>query len=713
MDRHEILSTLESYDPGFDAQQVNKAMDFAITYHGKQVRESGEPYYYHVFEVAKIIIGMHLDSKSVITALLHDTVEDTELTLKDIEKHFGIGVSKLVDGVTKLSKIEFMPDNLRQAENFRKLLLAMSNDIRVLLIKLADRLHNMRTIDFVKSETKRKRIALETMEIYAPLAERIGVQQIKVELQDICFRVLQPDVRESILNCLNVISSNEDHFIDKIVTAIAKDLKTVGINAKVYGRHKTPYSIWIKMQQKNVGLEQLSDIIAFRVIVDAVEDCYKVLGLIHTKYKMVPESFQDFISTPKNNRYQSLHTLIIGPFQQRVEVQIRTKAMHDVAELGVAAHWMYKQRHNDSIDGKQYRWINELLSILNQASDPEDFLKDTKLAMYYNQVFCFTPQGSLIALPKGATVVDFAYAVHSSIGNHCISAKINNRTVPVSTILKNGDQVEIVTDPKQTPCPSWEKFVTTGKANSEIKRFIRSRKKGQYIKLGKSIIEKALKAANINHEVLDNALIFFKKKSYAELYHAVGEGRLTREEIIKVIKPKTHSIASTLSIFKRKKKPQQLSDDSDNNYAIPIKGLISGIAVHFAGCCYPLPGDKIVGVIHAGSGVTTHEADCKMLENFASMPEKIIDLTWDINSSTLPFIASLKIGMLNEPGSLAVLSNEIAKHLGNITNLQITNRNVEYFEILLDVRVYTIGHIDDIIQALEQYSVILHVDKLK
>lgn len=717
MNPNDILSSLKSYDPNFDEARVAKAVDFAVHYHGSQTRETGEPYYNHPLAVAEIVIQMRLDSNSVITALLHDTVEDTELTLEEITKHFGNEVAKLVDGVTKLSKIEFMPDHFRQAENFRKLLLAMSDDIRVLLVKLADRLHNMRTIDAIASEKKRQRIALETMEIYAPLAERIGIQQIKSELQDICFRVLQPEVRGSILTRLESIYNDENHFVEKIIKEIQDTLDSFGIKGEVCGRCKTPYSISMKMQQKNVGLDQLYDIIAFRIILESVSDCYQVLGIIHTKYKMVPESFQDFISTPKNNGYQSLHTVVIGPLQQKIEIQLRTREMHEIAELGVAAHWRYKQKYLDVADGKQYRWIRELLSILDQASDPEDFLQNTKLAMYYDQVFCFSPKGNLIALPKGATPIDFAYAVHSDVGHHCIGAKINNRIAPLKAILQNGDQIEIITSKGQTPSPAWEKFVVTGKARSEIRRFIRGQQKEQYIKLGKSIIDKALKAASIVDidAALNEACKYFKKKTQSDLFYAVGEGTLSREEIINHVSPKKGVMSSTFSLLKftKNKKPLTSNRSIDQEHAVPIKGLISGMAMHFAACCHALPGDKIVGVIHSGSGVTIHTSDCEMLDNFVTMQNRLIELTWDADNSNIPFICRLKVVILNELGSLGTLTSEIAKNEANITNVKITNRSVDFFEVIIDIEVHNTEHVDNIIHSLQAKKPIYHVERFK
>ena len=711
LDHQKILEKYKSYNITVDEAKIKKAVEFAIKYHGIQQRASGVPYYSHPLEVAEIIAEMRLDTDSIITAILHDTIEDTDLTLEEIEENFGKDVTKLVDGVTKLTKIKFHEDNVRQAENFRKLLIALSDDIRVLLIKLADRLHNMRTIDFISNPEKKKKIALETLELYAPLAERIGMQQIKKELQDICFGILNPDIRESIVQRFKSIEleSGQNKLIPQIINELQKTLEVQGLKAEVSGRKKTPYSTWMKMKQKNISIEQLSDIIAFRIVVDNVENCYRALGIIHTSYKMIPDNFQDFISTPKNNGYQSLHTVIIGPLLQKVEIQIRTHKMHDIAELGVAAHWRYKQCHDNSLDTTQYGWIRELLSILEQNNDPETFLQNTKLAMYYDQVFCFTPKGKLIALPKGATTVDFAYMVHSDIGNKCVGAKVNGKIVPLKTHLVNGDQVEIITSKHQTVSLSWEKFVVTGKARGEIQKVIQQQLRGQHIKLGKTIIYKALKANKIEDETkaIEAACKFFSKTS-DELFFAVGEGTITREEVVKLATVKKSRLSSTLSLLKFTKKAPSTTEDEN---VIPIKGLIPGMAMHYAKCCHPLPGDKIVGIVHTGSGITIHTSDCEMLNNFASMPERILDLTWDNNKSNIPFISRIKVLLLNEPESLAILAGEIAKNGGNITNFKILSRNSNYFELIFDVEVKSLAHIEVIINALRIKEAIQYADR--
>ncbi|HLW26548.1 MAG TPA: RelA/SpoT family protein, partial [Kiloniellales bacterium] len=442
----ELVERVKSYDPGADEDRLNRAYVYAMKMHGSQKRASGDPYFSHPIEVAGILTELKLDGDSIITALLHDVVEDTEGTLEDIERLFNPEIARLVDGVTKLSRLELQSERSKQAENFRKLVLAMSEDIRVLLVKLADRLHNMRTLHFVQSEEKRKRIARETMEIYAPLAERIGLERFKNELEDLAFAELNPDARNSILARLEFLTSRGGDITDRVIAELERALKEAGMEGSVSGRIKTPYSIWRKMQQRNVGFEQLADIMAFRIVVPDVASCYQTLGILHSQYPVVPGRFKDYVSTPKLNGYQSLHTGLIGPLKQRIEVQIRTEEMHEVAELGVAAHWRYKQAADGSeppMEGRQFRWIRALLDILEHASNPDEFLEHTKLEMYQDQVFCFTPKGDLIALPRGATPIDFAYAVHSEVGNACVGCRVNGRMVPVRTMLQNGDQVEV------------------------------------------------------------------------------------------------------------------------------------------------------------------------------------------------------------------------------------------------------------------------------
>lgn len=716
--RQDIIDSLISYDPTADVDKVNKAIDFAIKYHGSQLRHSGDPYYYHPLEVALLITEMRLDTDSVVTAILHDTVEDTDLTYEDLEREFGDTIAKLVDGVTKLTKISFQPDHVRQAENFRKLLFAMSDDIRVLIVKLADRLHNMRTLHHISDERKRMRIALETAEIYAPLAERIGMQQYKIELHDISFGILHSDIRDSIVKRLDQLTEGQDQLIDDISSEMQALLTKAGVKCRVYGRTKTPYSIWMKMQMKNVGFDQLSDIIAFRMIVDDLSTCYQVLGCIHEAYSMVPDHFQDFISTPKANGYQSIHTIIIGPSKKRIEVQIRTQEMHDIAEMGVAAHWRYKQQYTNT-DGKQYRWMRELISILETSADSEDFIQNTKMAMYYDQVFCFTPQGQLISLPKGATVVDFAYAVHSSVGDRCVGAKINERIVPLKTQLKNGDQIEIMTSKQHAPSPSWEQFVVTGKARAAIRKFIQSARSDEFSRLGLAILDKVLKNAGITdkEKAIDDIVKHFGKKNSDDLYAAIGEGAITKEQVLKFLKPIQNVIRSTLNLFSpsdAKTKSVPSSSKETKSKAVPIQGLVSGMAVHYARCCHPLPGENIVGVIHTGKGVTIHTTECDSLENLRSNPERIIELAWDNEvSEEKCYTTRLDATLTNSTGVLAAFASSIASSGSNIVNMKITNRSVDFFDIIVDIEVNSVEHFNAVISALQANGQVHNISKVK
>ena len=490
MRQYELVERVKGYDPTADEGLLDRAYVYAMQAHGAQLRASGDPYFSHPVEVAGILAGWKLDSASIATGLLHDTVEDTGVTIAELERLFGAEVARLVDGVTKLNKLELQSSRTEQAENFRKLLLAMSEDIRVLLVKLADRQHNMRTLHFINKVEKRQRIARETLEIYVPLAERIGMQALKDELEDLAFEELWPEGARAVRNRLSELRRHDSNLIERIVGELSQTLHDAGIEVEVYGREKTPFSIWRKMKRKNVSFEQLSDIMAFRITVDSVPNCYAALGVIHGRYAMVPERFKDFISTPKPNGYRSLHTTIFGPERRRIEVQIRTREMHEVAELGVAAHWAYKQAGRLT-DGRQYNWLRGLLEILEHASGPEEFLEHTKLEMFQDQVFCFTPRGDLISLPQGATPVDFAYAVHSEVGDTCIGTKVNGRLVPLRTRLNHGDQVEVITSKGASPSPAWERFVVTGKARSRIRRFLRTRQRNDFIAHGRELLQRA------------------------------------------------------------------------------------------------------------------------------------------------------------------------------------------------------------------------------
>ena len=712
--QYELVDLVKSYDPDADEDALNRAYVFAMKKHGAQLRTSGDPYYSHPVEVAGILTKFKLDSVSIIAGLLHDTVEDTDTTVEEVRELFGDQVAQIVDGLTKLAKIEQKSANNKQAENFRKLLLAMSEDIRVLLIKLADRLHNMRTLHFCAPE-KRARIACETLDIYAPLAERIGMQEVKSELEEIAFAELHKEAHDSIVARLNFLREKDSNLVPKIIEQLQKDMEENGIKAVVSGREKTPYSIWRKMQQKNASFEQLSDIMAFRIIVDDVATCYQALGIVHSKYHMVPRRFKDYISTPKPNGYQSIHTGVIGPENTRIEIQIRTHEMHEIGEKGVAAHWAYKQ--GQKAEGKNFRWIRELLEILEQASNPEEFLENTKLEMYNDQVFCFTPKGDLIGLPVNSTPVDFAYAVHSSVGDTCVGAKINGEIRPLRTVLQNGDQVEILTSKAQHPSTEWERFVVTGKAKAAIRRYVRAYKREQFITLGQEILERLFKGESLefSEKGLVNVLPNFEAETIDDIYAKVGEGIVTGWDVLKAVYPgykqsKLEKVVKSVKLpsFKKIVKPKKGKGEP-----LKIKGLIPGMAVHFAGCCHPLPGDRIVGIVTTGKGVAVHTIDCKALEKYADEPERWLDIAWGEEAENEMHTGRLKIMLANEPGTLADLSNLIARNNGNIANLNIINRTVSYFEILVDVEVKDLKHLTDIIAALKASKVISYVCELK
>ena len=712
--QYELVERVRTYDPGADEDALNRAYVYSMKVHGSQMRESGDPYFSHPLEVAGILTRYRLDGDTIVTALLHDTVEDTLATLDDIEKMFGKDIARLVDGVTKLSRLELQSSTTSQAENFRKLLLAMSEDIRVLLVKLADRLHNMRTLSAIKNADKRVRIARETMEIYAPLAERIGMHDIQVELEDLAFAELNPDARESVLARLKFLRERGGNVVERIIAELKAKLAAEGINADVSGREKTPYSIWRKMQRKSVGFEQLSDIMAFRIVVPTVADCYNALGVMHNSYRVVPGRFKDYISIPKPNGYRSLHTGVYGPERQRIEVQIRTAEMHEIAEVGVAAHWRFKDPDSKT-DGRQYRWLRELLDILEHAEGPDEFLEHTKLEMFKDQVFCFTPAGDLISLPRGATTVDFAYAVHSEVGDACVGAKVHGRMVPLKTELINGDQVEIVTSKAQKPSPEWERFVVTGKARSRIRRFIRTQQREQYVGLGRAILEKTFRNEGYDFTIkaLEGVLKTFNRATVEDLFATVGEGVVTGREVFNAVFPGARTATGKGGRVVPLARDRARKGKEDG---VAIRGLIPGMAVHYAGCCHPLPGDRIVGIVTTGKGVAIHTIDCETLESFADTPERWLDVSWDNGAGTggeTGHVGRINVVVNNEPGSLGSLSSIIGKNDGNISNLKITNRSQDFFEMLIDIEVRDVKHLTNIIAALRATSVINSVRRAR
>jgi GTP pyrophosphokinase len=707
MRQTELVERIKAYDPDADEALLNRAYVYAMRAHGKQFRASGDPYFAHPLEVAGILTELKLDVPTIVTALLHDTIEDTHVTFDDVKNTFGKEIAELVDGVTKLSKLELFSERTKQAENFRKLMLAMSNDIRVLLVKLADRLHNMRTLQFLKDPEKRRRVAQETVDIYAPLAGRIGMQNLREELEDLAFAELQPEARNSIVTRLARLDAQSGDRIVRITDQIRRKLAERGIDAWVYGRAKRPYSIWRKLKDKQLNFESLSDIFGFRVIVKSEEDCYRALGVLHTTWRMLPERFKDFISNPKTNGYRSVHTTVIGPELQRVEVQIRTEKMHEIAERGVAAHWRYRE-HVDDRDAtaeKAYEWLREMVELVEKGDSPEEFLEHSRLHMYQDQVFCFTPKGDLISLPRGATPIDFAYAVHTDLGHTTVGAKVNGAHVPLHTALKNGDQVEIIRTEQGNPSPLWEQFAVTGRARAEIRRFLRHARREEYSNLGRQILKKTFSEENV--ELTDKAVREVGKKlgvtKPEEVYAQIGRGALRADDVLHAVFPE----------LKRKPVARRSQEGGRERRAISIRGLTEGISYRLGECCHPLPGDRIVGLMVPGEGAVIHTIDCEALERAQSSMADWLDVKWGTNPDGGAFVARVIVRVKNEPGSLATMATVIGNNGGNIFNLRVVDRTPLSFEFMVDIEVRDAAHLQNVLGALRVSAAVESVDRVR
>ncbi len=717
----ELTEKVRAYDPKADTDMLDAAYVLAMQAHGQQTRENGDPYITHPLAVADILAGYRLDTASIVTALLHDVIEDTPVTLAELDRRFGPAISGLVDGVTKLTRLELQSDRTKQAENFRKLVLAMSKDIRVLLVKLADRLHNMRTLHYVQSPERRLRIARETMEIYAPLAERIGMDALKTELQTLSFAQLEPEAFDTIQARLNFLRGQGADVIEEVRTELYRVCTEGGAEPiEITGREKSPYSIWEKMQRRNVAFEQLSDIMAFRIVMPSRDPCYIALGAVHAAYPVIAGRFKDYISTPKSNGYRSLHTGVTlrEPRNQKIEVQIRTADMHDVAENGVAAHWLYKQQDASSSELQRFRWVQDLLEILDNSQAADDFMENTKLELYQDQVFCFTPKGQLIELPRGATSIDFAYAVHSQVGDSCVGAKVNGRLLPLRHELQNGDQVEIMTARDGVPSPAWERFVVTGKARARIRRYVAQQQRQNNIDAGRSALAKAFRQEGLDgsEKVLEAGLKGLKAASLDDLYVSVGNGNVGPKDVVHAAYPELRQTPRAPRMMPSL--PPRPGRVSSRDGGIPITGLVAGMAVHYAGCCHPLPGDRIVGIVTTGKGVTIHTRDCQTLESFAATPERFIDVGWDAPAPTANGKAPTHTGRIsaiavNQPNTLASLTNAVAKYEGAVTNLKITNRQQDFFEVVLDVEVRDLRHLSNVIAGLRAANGVTQVERAR
>lgn len=693
--QYELVERVLSYEPEADEAMLNRAYVYTVQKHGSQKRASGDPYFSHPVEVAGLMTELKLDQETIVTALLHDTVEDTLATTEEIEKLFGSDVAKLVDGVTKLSKIEAMGENERAAENLRKFLLAMSEDIRVLLVKLADRLHNMRTLHYIKSEDKRRRIARETMDIYAPLAERVGMYEYMREMQLLAFEQLEPEAYATITGRLAQIRSSEGGQVDAIALSIKQALAEAGLKVEVSGREKHPYSIWKKMAERHVSFEQITDIMAFRVLTDSTEDCYRALGVLHQTWQMIPGRFKDYISTPKSNGYRSLHTALIFENSMRMEVQIRTQEMHHLNEFGLAAHWAYKQHERP--DG-QVGWLRDLIEIVDASHDAEELLEHTKMAIYQDRIFAFTPKGQLFQLPKGSTPVDFAYAVHSDLGSFAVGAKINGRHMPLRTELANGDVVEIIKNKTASPQLSWLGFVVTGKARAAIRRAVRQKEKQEVAAIGRELFDEIASRlpSKIGKKAIKDAVQRLGLSSEDDLMRAIGTAKLDDRQVMEALVP-----GSAGHLPEPDNWPKQ-------ERAISIKGLTPGVAFQLGECCHPVPGDRIVGIRHPGQGVEVHAIDCLSLAS--GVDADWLDLSW--GERTTGAIGRVRVVLYNRPGTLAEATGIFAGNRANIINLQNTSRDDLFGTYDIDLEVSDLAHLTRIVSALRASDAVAQADRI-
>jgi RelA/SpoT family (p)ppGpp synthetase len=731
MRQYDLVERVRRYNPHTDEALLNRAYVYAMKAHGSQRRASGDPYFSHPLEVAAILTDLKLDDATIAAALLHDTIEDTPTTRAEIDQTFGRDIGVLVEGLTKLKKLDLVTREAKQAENLRKLLLAIAADVRVLLVKLADRLHNMRTLHHVPPEARR-RIAEETLDIYAPLAGRMGMHEMREELEDLAFRELNPDAYRVVSQRLVALADRNRDLISEIEQQLARKLADRGIAAEVSGRQKRLYSIWRKMERKSVGFEQLSDVYGFRIVVERLEDCYQALGAVHTTWPVVPGRFKDYVSTPKQNEYRSIHTTVIGPGRQRVELQIRTRAMHQIAEYGIAAHALYKDGAGSpsemlSRESSAYEWLRRTVELLAEGSNPEEFLEHTKLELFHDQVFCFTPKGKLIALPRKATSIDFAYAVHTDVGNTAVGCKINGQIAPLVSELSNGDEVEILTSKAQgAPPAAWESIVVTGKARAAIRRATRAAVRNQYAGLGRRIVERLFARAKKDYadDKLQGALPRLARASIEDVMAAVGRGEMKASDVARAVYPdyKEERAAAApaakpesgwFGLKMARSLKFKVPGAGDKGEAIPIRGINTDLPVRFAPDGGAVPGDRIVGILTPGEGITIYPIQSGALKEFEEAPERWLDVRWDVEGKSLQrFPARIVLQSVNEPGTLAQIAQVIAEHDGNIDNIRMTRPSPDFTEVLIDLEVYDLKHLNAIIAQLRAKEVVASAERV-
>ncbi|MDV4179128.1 bifunctional (p)ppGpp synthetase/guanosine-3',5'-bis(diphosphate) 3'-pyrophosphohydrolase [Rhizobium brockwellii] len=741
MRQYELVERVQQYKPDANEALLNKAYVYAMQKHGQQKRASGDPYISHPLEVAAILTDMHLDESTIAVALLHDTIEDTTATRAEIDELFGEDIGRLVEGLTKIKKLDLVTKKAKQAENLRKLLLAISDDVRVLLVKLADRLHNMRTLDHMSAD-KRARISEETMEIYAPLAGRMGMQDMREELEELSFRHMNPEAYETVTKRLEELSKRNEGIVKKIEAELRDLLVASGLtSAYVKGRQKKPYSVFRKMQSKSLSFEQLSDVYGFRLIVEDIPSCYRALGIVHTRWRVVPGRFKDYISTPKQNDYRSLHTTIVGPSSQRIELQIRTKRMHEIAEFGIAAHTLYKDGATNadgdilSRESNAYSWLRHTIEALAEGDSPEEFLEHTKLELFQDQVFCFTPKGKLIALPRGATPIDFAYAVHTNIGDTTVGAKINGRIMPLVTRLANGDEVEIIRSGVQVPPAAWEEIVVTGKARAAIRRATRMAIRKQYAGLGHRILERTFNRAGkiFSREAMKPALHRLGQKDVEDAIAAVGRGEMSSLDVLRAVYPDHQDERVTVKpsgddgwfnvrsaagmIFKIPGKTKAGHDgghseiDTDADIG-PIRGLSGNVDVKFAPTG-AVPGDRIVGIMDQGKGITIYPIQSPSLQRFDDQPDRWIDVRWDLDEANKSrFMARIMVNGLNEPGTLAKVAQTVAGLDVNIRLLNTVRVAADFTEMMLEVEVWDLRQLNQLLAQMKELDCIATVRRL-
>ena len=717
--QYELIDRVKSYDPTADEALLNRAYVYAMRMHGSQTRASGDPYFAHPIEVAGILTDYRLDTATIVTALLHDVIEDTAATREVIDTMFGEEIGELVEGVTKLSRLELNAEHVRQAENLRKFILAISKDVRVLMVKLADRLHNMRTLGFIKSADKRERIARETLDIYAPLARSIGCHRICSELEELAFEHMNPMARNAIVRRLEALRVAQGGAVAVVSGEISSRLEGSGIPARVFGREKHPYSIWRKLQRKSIGFSQLSDIYAFRVIVDTEDDCYRALGVIHRAWSSVPERFKDFISTPKRNNYRSLHTTIVGPKGMRIEMQIRTEAMDRIAEEGVAAHWRYKDSSYGfdaeaaEAEGGRDPLVNlrHLVQVLEHGGDAEELVEHAKLEMFLDQVFVFTPKGRVIGLPRGAMPLDFAYAVHSDVGDTTAGVKINGELRPLRTVLQNGDVVEIIRGPKPVAWTEWRSLTVTGRARSAIRRHIRQSEREEFGRLGRASVDETFARAGKSraHVQMKATLERFGVATEDELFVAIGRGRVTANQVLDTVFPGLKA-AERAAATER----QRIEDGPNARSFVRGAGIAAGAALHFAECCSPVPGDRIVGIAQDDNQVSVHTIDCAVLAQFEDRDDLWRDMHWTAQAEQATLSTTrLNATIRDAPGVLGQVCTIIGEAGGNIVNMRMHHRQSDFFDVDLDVEVRDAKHLTLIAAALRACPPVEKIERAK